>query len=220
MLVIWDFDGTLADTWPWLAEQIVSGAGRLGYRQITRAQIEDLRKLDTLAVLERLEIPVDRLPRFAADLRRRAEADAASFHLFPGIPSLLRALHARGDALAVVSSNTEATVRTVLGNDIAALFADFACGIDVFGKAAAFAAIMRETGMGPEDTVAIGDETRDLQAAQGAGIRGLVVEWGFADAALLRASAPGRSAESIEQLLALIDERDAAAPSAPAETRP
>ena len=76
----------------------------------------------------------------------------------------------------------------------------YACNATVFGKAAKFKRIMGKAGIAPSETVAVGDETRDLEAARAAGIRGLAVEWGYAEAALLRAAAPGRTASLVSDL--------------------
>ena len=206
MLVILDFDGTLADSWPWLAEALVAGAVRLGYRPVTRAEVEAVRRLDSRRMFEALEIPLDRLPVIAADLRDKAEAEAARFRLFQGVPDLIRTLRHRQATLAVVTSSTETVVRSALGAELASLVSFYKCGVDVFGKAALFKQVQRQAGVSASDTVAVGDETRDLEAARSAGIRGLAVEWGYADADLLRSLAPGRTAATVEQLLGMIVE--------------
>ena len=201
MLVIFDFDGTLADTWPWLAEELVANAGRLNYRQMTRAQVEELRSLDSCAMFEALELPFDRLPSVAADLRRRAEVAASGFRLFERVPYLIRTLHGFGATLAVVTSNKQSVVRIVLGDDLHALFTTLCCEVNVFDKTAAFTNIMSQTSTSAANTVVVGDETRDLQAAYLAGIRGIGVEWGYTAADAFRSSFPSQTATSVDQLL-------------------
>ena len=55
-LIIFDFDGTLADTWDWLADEVVSGAPSLGYRAVSREELESLRSLSTRQVFKKLGI--------------------------------------------------------------------------------------------------------------------------------------------------------------------
>jgi len=55
-LVIFDFDGTLADSWPLAADMLVAQASRFRYRQFTRDEIERLRALPTREVFRALEI--------------------------------------------------------------------------------------------------------------------------------------------------------------------
>ena len=200
MLVIFDFDGTLADTWPWFAEEIVRSAERFRYRSLTRSEVEQLRALGTREILKTLGIPQWRVYRLAAHMRRHAEAAAGGVQLFTGVPELIAALHEAGVTLAVASSNSEATVRQALGQRLAALVQFYACKAAVFGKAAKFRRLVRRAGVEPGRTIAVGDETRDVEAADIAGIRGVAVEWGYAEAALLRAFAPGRTVASVSEL--------------------
>ena len=204
MLVIFDFDGTLANTWPWFAEEIVRGAEPLRYRPVTRSEVEQLRALHAREIFKALGIPRWRVPWLAAHMRRRAEAAAGALQLFPGVPDLITTLHGAGVRLAVASSNSERTVRQVLGARLAALVQFYACKTSVFGKAAKFRRLVRRTGVAPGRTIAVGDETRDLEAAAAAGIRGVAVEWGYAEPALLRAYAPGRTAGSVSELIEML----------------
>ena len=176
------------------------GADSLRYRKVTYAELEELRRLPTREIFKALGIPRWRIPRLAAHLRRRAAEESSRMQLFPGMVDLLTTLHGNGVTLAIATSNSETTVRHVLGERLAAMIHLYACNAAVFGKAAKFKRIMRKAGVAPSETVAIGDETRDLEAARAAGIRGLAVEWGYADATLLRAAAPGRTASSVSDL--------------------
>jgi phosphoglycolate phosphatase len=187
-LVIFDFDGTLADTWPWFADEIVQGARHLGCRPVTRDEVEQFRSLRTREILKALEVPWWRLPMIAGHMRRRAGELADQLKLFDGVPEMIVALHQAGVRLAIASSNSEPTIQQVLGGDLARMVQHYACNAAVFGKAAIFRRIMRRFEASPADTVAVGDETRDLEAADKAGISGIGVGWGYADVQLLRLS--------------------------------
>lgn len=215
-LAIFDFDGTLADTWDWMADELVEGAGPLGYKQTTRAELEKLRSLNTREVLKALHVPWWRVPRLAAHLRNRAIAKADKMRLFEGVPELLEALHRRGVLLAIISSNPDTVVRRVLGDALTRLIDRVDCGASVFGKSAKIKRMVRRTGIAKADVVAIGDETRDVEAAQAAGIRGVFVEWGYADPALLRDLAPGRTVASVDKLADFL--MNGAGPAAMPET--
>ena len=107
----------------------------------------------------------------------RRLAEAAPPPLFPGVPSMLRALAAGGIRLAVVTSNGERTVRRALGPE-AALIERFACGTALFGKAARLTRLARALGIDPRRALAIGDERRDGEAARAAGLAFGAVGWG------------------------------------------
>lgn len=203
-LAIFDFDGTLADSWPWFAASINEAAARHGFRQVDAAERERLRGLPTREILAALAVPAWKLPRIAADLRARALRDAARIPLFPGVPALLRALARRGVTTAIASSNAERTVRVVLGDELAASIDHLDCGAALFGKAARLRRLLRRTRVNAADALVIGDELRDLEAARAAGLRCALVTWGYASAEAVRAACADHVCDSLPQLRRLL----------------
>lgn len=188
-LVILDFDGTLADSLPWLTDALADIGTAFGLFPPTAADLAALRGQDTAVVLRKLGIARWRVPAIAARLRRLALA-APPPPLFPGIAPMLRRLAGAGTRLAIASSNTEAQIRRTLGAELAGLIGHYAAEASLFGKAARFRRILRQAGAAPAETLAIGDEPRDIAAARAAGIAAAGVGWGYATPALLRACAP------------------------------
>lgn len=188
-LLILDFDGTLADSWPWFLGALDETADRFGLPRIDAARAEALRGQPTGEILRSLGIRPWQVPRIAAHLRRRV-LDAPPPPLFPGIGDLLPRLAARGITLAIASSNTEAQIARTLGADLLALVPHRAPEAGLFGKAAKLRRILRATGIPPAQAMAIGDEVRDIEAARGAGIAIGAVAWGYATRDLLAARGP------------------------------
>jgi phosphoglycolate phosphatase len=189
-LVIFDFDGTLADSSRWLTRELQPLAARFGFRQVGAAEIETLRGKDSHEVLARLGVPRWKLPFIARRLRRRMAEDAEAIQLFPGAKALLRRLAGQGVVLGVVSSNSAENVRRILGPEAAALIEHYECGAALFGKAAKFRKVVRRARVKPVETLCIGDETRDIEAAREAGLASGAVAWGYARRELLAARAP------------------------------
>ncbi len=188
-LVILDFDGTLADSWPWLLGALDDTIAHFGLHRVSRAEVEALRGQDSHAVLRALGVARWQVPRIAAHLRRLA-AEAPPPPLFPGVPEMLRGLAARGVGLALASSNTLPNVTRALGPDLAGLFARLDGGASLFGKASRFRRLLRATGVPAAAAIGIGDERRDIAAARDAGIAAGAVAWGFATPAALRDAGP------------------------------
>jgi phosphoglycolate phosphatase len=86
----------------------------------------------------------------------------------------------------MVSSDHEANARRALGPDNAGLIAHYACGASLFGKASKFKQVLKQAGIPASQTLAIGDEVRDVEAARKAGIRFGAATWGYATAEALR----------------------------------
>ncbi|MEA1832428.1 HAD hydrolase-like protein [Methylobacterium durans] len=189
-LVVLDFDGTLADSFPWFCSVINGVADRYGFRRIAEEEVESLRALGAREIVARLGVPLWKLPAISRHMHALASRDIDAMRLFPGVPEALTALARREVRLAVLSSNTEANVRRVLGPDLAALVEAYACGASLFGKARRLSALIRRCGVAPEGVLSVGDEIRDAEAARGAGCAFAAVAWGYTRADALRESGP------------------------------
>jgi len=189
-LVIFDFDGTLADSARWMAREINPLARRFGFHQVSEDEIEALRSCDARQILERLGVPRWKLPFIARHLRRRLAQEAETIQLFPGAKALLRRLAGQGVVLGLVSSNSAENVRRILGPEAAALIEHYECGVALFGKAAKFRKLVRRARVQACETLCIGDETRDIEAARQAGLASGAVAWGYARREALALRAP------------------------------
>ena len=200
-LVIFDLDGTLVDSISWFRTVVNGVAREYGFRPIVDDEIEPLRRAGSHEILRRLEVPLWKLPAIARHMRalKREQLDAIS--LFPGVPAMLHTLHDAGLTLALVSSDNEDNARRQLG-DSTTLFSHFACGASLFGKAAKFKAVMRRARVTAAQTIAIGDEVRDIEAARAAGIACGAAMWGYSATDALVAMKPDLVFEKMSDIAA------------------
>jgi phosphoglycolate phosphatase len=206
-LVIFDLDGTLVDSFPWFLRNVNDVADRFGFRRVADGDVEALRHASTREILARLEVPLWKLPMIARHMRRLKTEQAASIALFDGAETMLRALAADGLRLTLVSSDSKANARVKLG-ETAALFDHFDCSASIFGKPAKFRRILKRTAIDPARVIAIGDETRDIEAARATGIACAAVTWGYAAPNALKALGPDLVFERMDDIpRALIVER-------------
>ena len=206
-LVIFDLDGTLVDSFPWFLRNVNDVAARFGFRRVADGDVEALRHASTREILARLEVPLWKLPMIARHMRRLKTEQAASIALFDGAETMLRALAADGLRLTLVSSDSKANARVKLG-ETAALFDHFDCSASIFGKPAKFRRILKRTAIDPARVIAIGDETRDIEAARATGIACAAVTWGYAAPNALKALGPDLVFERMDDIpRALIVER-------------
>lgn len=189
-LVMFDFDGTLANTFPLFCELCAEITERFGLRRIAPHEVETLRGLNTSAILASLGVSRWQLPAIMQHARARMAEQSHGIALFDGMSVLLDDLANNGIRLAVVSSNQESTVRAVLGDELASRVKHFACGIGLFGKARKVRSVVRdalpETRNASELAALVGDEGRDIEAAHKAGVTPIAVTWGYATADALR----------------------------------
>jgi phosphoglycolate phosphatase len=198
-LAIFDLDGTLVDSLPWFLRVVNDVARDFDFKPISTGDIAGLRRAGARDILKRLELPLWKVPRIASHMRRMKREHLGELPLFPGVPEMLEALRSRRIRIALVSSDSEANARLQLG-DSAACFSDFACGASLFGKAAKFKRVVKRAGIEPSQAIAIGDEMRDMDAANAAGIAFGGVAWGYADPASLRARNPQAWFETVADI--------------------
>ena len=188
-LAIFDLDGTLVDSFPWFLRVVNDVARDFDFRPVAPGDIAGLRRAGARDILKHLELPLWKVPRVTAHMRRMKRAHLSELPLFPGVPEMLDALRSKGIKIALVSSDSEANARLQLGGS-AVHFSDFACGASLFGKAAKFRRIVKRARVAPSAAIAIGDELRDVDAAEAVGLAFGGVAWGYADPDALRARRP------------------------------
>ena len=190
--LVFDLDGTLADTAPDLMAALnfvleregvaplpVAAARRLlgagGRALIQRGFAESGREIDA-ATLERLF--VDFLAHYNAHI-----ADGTT--LFPGVVPCLDRCAAAGWRLAVCTNKMEHSTKLLLGKlGVLDRFA-FVCGQDTFGigkpDARPFVETVRGAGGALESAVMVGDSRIDIATARAAGAPVICVDFGYTD---------------------------------------
>jgi phosphoglycolate phosphatase len=179
-LAIFDFDGTLADSFPFFLSVFNTIADRHGFKRIDTARAGELRHYGVRQMMEHVGMPAWKLPAASRTFMAMMKENAGAIALFDGIAEALRFLHAQGVLLTVVSSNAEHNVRTVMGPELAALVAQFDCGMSVFGKASRIRAVLKRCGVAAGDAIYIGDQGTDADASRKAGVDFGAVHWGYA----------------------------------------
>jgi phosphoglycolate phosphatase len=200
-LAIFDFDGTIADSAAWFGNALNEVARHNGFREVSAEQREMLRSRSAREIFAYLQIPSWKLPSIVRQLRAIAARDVEQINIFPWVPEVFDALRSRGISIAIVSSNTKANIRRVLGTEVATMVEQFGTGAPLFGKAAKINAVIKRCASLPALTTSVGDEVRDIEAARALGISSLAVTWGYATAPALEAARPTRLVHAPAELL-------------------
>ncbi len=200
-VVIFDFDGTLADTFSWFAGAINKVAQRYHFKQITPDEYETIRCLDAHGVLKYLGVPLWKMPVIANYMRSLMSRDIDQIRLFEGIDNVLRRLASFGTMLAVVSSNSHENICHVLGAELAGSIAHYECGVSMFGKESKLRKILKRSGVAPDEAIYIGDEIRDSQAARKVGLAFGGASWGYTTKESLLAHVPSDVLDGVDDIL-------------------
>lgn len=203
-LVIFDFDGTLADSFRWFATELNDVARSWGFREVAPEHAAQLRQMSAEQIFRWLRVPRWKIPWIARDLRRRMARDIDRIRIFDGVGQMLTQLASSDCRIALASSNAAANIEQVLGADLYACIEASECGVSLSGKSARLRRLRRQFGVPADATLYIGDEVRDIAAARSAGIAAGAVTWGYNSEDALRAQRPDLLFRRVEQIRLLI----------------
>ncbi|NMB88369.1 MAG: HAD hydrolase-like protein, partial [Chloroflexi bacterium] len=68
-LIIFDFDGTLANSFPWVLEAIDRLAEKYGFKKVERNELDKLRSLDARQVMKKYAVSPWKTLSMARDIR-------------------------------------------------------------------------------------------------------------------------------------------------------
>ncbi|GAB4029933.1 HAD hydrolase-like protein [Spirosoma gilvum] len=178
-LVIFDFDGTLADSFPFFRQTFNTLADIYQFKRIDPKEVDQIRGLTVRQMMKHVGMPAWKMPFVARTFIRLMGDNISQIQLFDGITDLLKQLASQGIQLAIVSSNSEENIRRVLGPENAALIRYYRCGTAIFGKSSQFRKVATKSGISHRNILCVGDEVRDLEAARKEQMAFGAVAWGF-----------------------------------------
>ncbi|GAP21598.1 HAD hydrolase-like protein [Leptolinea tardivitalis] len=203
-LAIFDFDGTLANSFPFILSILDSLADQYHIQRVNADDLRELRKLHTRQVIEHFNFPMWKLPIIGRNVNRQMSENIHEVQLFEGIDVVLKDLAELGIILVVVSSNSYENVVRVLGRETSSLFSHFECGSSIFGKKGRFKRVLRKFKIDPSEVISIGDEIRDLEASQKAKIPFGAVTWGYTDPDAFASLQPNHLFKSVNDIRAVL----------------
>lgn len=187
--VIFDFDGTLANSLP-----VVVDLFNQWFRKddpIKPTEVEKLRNMTAKQVFMELNIPIWNVPLLLVRGRKELGKHIQDITLFDGISELVETLHKSKHNLYVVSSNSPENINQFLKtNNILKYFFGVQGNAGLFGKTAVLKNTIRKYGINLADCYYIADEIRDIEAAKKADIKSVSVTWGYNGQQILKEHEP------------------------------
>ncbi len=202
-ILLFDFDGTVADTRS-IAHAILNDMSKeFGFRELPEEELDEARNMSTRDFIKHLGISAWRVPTIARRGLHLLHERIHQVNPILGIPETLVALHARGERLAILTSNSQANVESFLSRHDLPYFEFVSCSSKLFGKGREIRRILRKEKLTPDQVLYIGDETRDVEAAKETGLRVAAVTWGYNSAEALHMLKPDHMISSPGELLTL-----------------
>jgi len=202
-LILFDFDGTVADTLE-ISHGILNDlAVEFRFRPLPREELDLARDMGTREFIRHLGISNWRVPKIAKRGLQLLHERIESVNPIAGMPEVLSELHGRGHRIGILTSNSESNVSAFLSRHNLPYFHFIRTSSKLFGKGRQMKKILKEEKASPSSTLYVGDETRDIEAAKETGLRMAAVAWGYNSAATLRALDPDHLLHTPSELLLL-----------------
>ncbi|MCL4361639.1 HAD hydrolase-like protein [Candidatus Dependentiae bacterium] len=208
-ILIFDFDGTIADTMKVVLETINEITTFYRIKKITAEDVPKLRHSDIRKLLKQINLPIYKWPFFIYSIRKEIEKDIDKVSLFDGIKELLITLKKNGFILAIITNNSKTIVDKFLTiNEIN--FFDYIDGGNffsyLFGKNHLIDKFLKKHGVDSQNAIYIGDEVSDIEAARKSNVKIISVCWGYEKYEKLIQHNPDHLAKNPEDVLKILKE--------------
>ncbi|WP_133130423.1 HAD-IA family hydrolase [Legionella yabuuchiae] len=198
MHILFDFDGTLADSGNLVLSKICANTKH-------QLSIEELRNLPSDQVIQSLGISILRLPFMILEMRAEIRRNITTLSLVLDMKETLEILNGQGHQLHIVSSNSRKNINAFLKtHNIHHYFSSISSLFTIFGKAKGLKKILAKYQIDLADALYIGDETRDIEAANQVNIKSCAVCWGYNSEAILKAYNPDFLIKTPKHLISTI----------------
>jgi HAD superfamily hydrolase (TIGR01549 family) len=207
--VIFDLDGTLADTLPTVVRIFNQVTLRHAGRHYTLPELLPYFGPPEDAIFQKLIVDDTKAAAAIADYYRLCQEDGAEIAAFPGIPELLADLRNAGVRLGVFTGATTRAGRIRLSHAGLLDFFEEILGSEGLSNykphPEGVHKLLEQFGVGPQNALFIGDSPFDVAAGRSAGVTTAGVLWGAGTAETLTAAQAHHLVEEPQQLRALFD---------------
>ncbi len=200
--LIFDFDGTIADTYNIVFEIISEIFHKRGVK-IPKDRKKP-RSMGAREKLKKYKIPRRGVILLTRVCRRHLKKKIRAVKTFPRLKSVLKKLKKKY-RLGIVTSNSKDNVEIFLKNNgLNEVFDFIETGNPLFGKHRRLKKAIKKHGYKKFEVIYIGDETRDIKAAKKVGVKIVAVSWGYESRPCLNKGKPDYLITKPERLLKIV----------------
>ena len=182
-LIVWDWDGTLADSTGMITQALVSAAAQVGLPTLDPTAASNIIGLGLKESIYALfgDIPAEKAQALARQYTANYYAGEGEIPLFTGVNETIIELHRKGFKLAVATGKGRRGLNLALKHcGLTSYFHATKTVDECFSKPhpQMLDELMDELVTTPERTLMIGDTSYDLQMASNAGVPALALTFG------------------------------------------
>lgn len=202
-LIIFDFDGVLADSMGLVLEFYNKINWKYGLKKAkSEKDISDLFHKNVFAGLMEAGLDESKSADFLDDMKNLTLEFKEHLKPFQNIVRVLRKLKEKGNMLAIISSNHSEVIKNFAKkNDISEIF-EFIYGAEnLTSKVEKINALSNKVHINKENTYYVGDTVGDIYEGKKADVSTVAACWGFHTKEELKSADPDYLLESVDELL-------------------
>jgi phosphoglycolate phosphatase len=204
LVVIFDFDGTIAQIIKSPETMVNSLAEEFGFKKIKAEDVEALKDKKAQEIIKILKVPLVKLPFILIKARSILSGEIEKLKPFDGIKEVISYLFDNNYEFGILTSNSKVNVVKFLEKNQMNIFNFIFSEKSIFGKGKALIRLMKKRKLKSEKIVFIGDETRDIEAAKKVKIKTIAVSWGLNKEELLKNYNPDYLAKEPKDLIKIL----------------
>lgn len=202
--IIFDFDGTLADTIPLIYKVANELAVEYNFQTVTKEQFNTLRNKSPIDIITQLNIPLLKIPFILHRGKQRLKKYMKNASYLPGMDALLHTLKKEGYKIGMLTSNSRENIDIFLDKHKLKVFDFIYTENNLFGKQFSLRNIIKKERLDLQSTIYVGDEVRDIDACQALNLDVIAVTWGFSSILSLQKYSPTYIAEKPEDIIKIL----------------
>lgn len=204
LVIVFDFDGTIADTMEAIRKIMNQLANEFTFRRIKDKDLENLREMIPQEFLKTLGISLIKFAFISKRVRVELNKEIGNLKPHKGVKKTLINLRNKGYHLGILTSNLQENVEKFLKMNALSVFDFIYSGSSFLGKYRVLKRLLKEQKLKKEKVIYVGDELRDIEAAKKSGVRIIAVSWGFNTERLLRKGNPDYFVKKPQELINLL----------------
>ncbi|MDM5232698.1 HAD hydrolase-like protein [Lysinibacillus pakistanensis] len=202
--IIFDFDGTLADSTAVFASAWNTLAQKYKFKGIEFKEIESLKKLSMAERSKLFDFPMYKLPMILPQFYRLYRQSLNEVHLYEGIKDVLTEIDKKGYKILIISSNSQENILEFLKMNGIQCVSNVLCSNRIFGKDKVLKKFLKDSSSTASDVLYIGDEQRDIVACKKVGVPIIWVSWGYDSIEVIQQEEPEYKVNAPKEILDII----------------
>jgi HAD superfamily hydrolase (TIGR01549 family) len=179
--ILFDFDGTIADTMKKAIEIYNQLALKNNFTLVDENNLRQLQNKKPMEILKILHIPLRKLPSIANKIRKELKSSLGEISTFNGIQEALLEIKQLHYKIGIISTNNRDNIQLFLEYNNLCYFDFIFSGKKMFGKHRLLKKVIKKNNLSVDEIIYIGDEIRDIDACRKVGIKIISVCWGYND---------------------------------------